>query len=144
MISFASVAVLCDEQLQEGIRPVTEALELKVVSPDGMLVVGEALDAEQLPGTKRVKEETLLGSFSAWPHFERLGGLAAEREREDGAALCNVDVVAEAFVRRAFFIELPGGGIETFAEEGVVFEDEEEGPLPEVGEGDWWRFFDGI
>lgn len=63
-----------------------------------MLIVGEALDAKQLPGAERVKQEALLGSFPAWPHLEGLSGLAAEREREDGATLCNVDVVAETFV----------------------------------------------
>lgn len=100
-----------------------------------MLVVGEALDAEEVPGPECVEEEAFLGALSARSHFERLGWLAFQREGEDGAAFGNVDVVVETFVRRASFVELPGGRVEILGDEGVIFEDEEEGPLAEVRGG---------
>jgi hypothetical protein len=135
LIPLPGITILCNEQLQKRIRPAAEALELKVVAPDRVLIVGEALDAEQLPGRKRVEQEAFLGALPPRPHLERLGGLAAEREGQDGAALGDVDVVVEALVRRALLVQLPGGRVEPRAEEGVVFKDEEEGSLAEVGEG---------
>lgn len=91
-----------------------------------MLVVGKALDTQQLPRAKGVEEESLSGPFPARPHAQRLRGLAAEREGEHGAALGNVDVVAEPLVRGPFVEPLPGGGLEAFCHRGVVLEDEEE------------------
>lgn len=77
LVPFAGVAVLGYEELEERIWAVAESFEvLEVVSPDGVLVVGEALDTEQVPGPECVEQESFFGALSARSHFERLGRFA--------------------------------------------------------------------
>jgi hypothetical protein len=93
-----------------------------------VLVVGEALDVEELPGRKGIIQHTAAGPPSHLG-LDGTGRVAAEGEREHRAAFGNVDVVGRSPVRRAAVKGLPGGGGEAFAHDGVVLEDEEEAML---------------
>lgn len=109
---------------------------LGVVTAHRVLVVGEALDVEELPGGEGVVEHAAAGPP---PDFDldRLGRATAEREGEHGAALGDVDVVGGSAVGRAVVKRLPGGGGQTLADDGVVLEDEEKTPLPD------WIYLEG-
>lgn len=135
LVPLPGVAVLCDEELEERIRPVVEALALEFLGPDGVLIVRKALDAEHMPRRKGIKHKALLRTAASRAHPQRLGGLAPEGQGQHGAALGNVDVVDVRLLGGPLVVALPGGGLEALADDGVVLEDEEEGALAEVGEG---------
>jgi hypothetical protein len=93
-----------------------------------VLVVREALDVEELPRGKRVVEHP---SSDLAPHLnlDGAGWITSERECEYRAALGEVDVVGRSAVGRAVVVCLPGSWGQAFADDGVIFEDEEEAAL---------------
>ena len=103
----------------------------EIVTPHGMLVVGKALDVQEVPRSKGIIEGSLLQRHPASLDLDVFDFVAAEGEGEHGTALGNVDVVGGPFVRGSMVVSLPRGRREIVPYHGVIFEDEEEASLPE-------------
>ena len=78
LIPLAGIAVFRSEKIQERIRSIVEALLLELLPAHRVLVVREALDTEEVPRAKRVKEEPLPCALSPRPDPQRLCRIALE------------------------------------------------------------------
>ena len=74
-----------------------------------------------------------MGALLALPHAQRLDRLATQRQGQHRTTLGDVDVVVGPLARRPLVVALPGGWLQVLGDDGVVLEDEEEGPLAERG-----------
>ena len=127
-VSLNGVPVLDTQGIKKRKGPIAEAL-LGVIAAQRVLV-GEALDVEQLPGGKGVVEHPVPRPPPDLD-LDGAGWVAAEGEGQHGAALGDIDVVVRSAVERAVGVGLPGGGGQAITDDGVVLEDEEEAPLPD-------------
>lgn len=78
-VPLCSISILGNQEIEKGMGSVDKGLAEEVIASDGVLVVGEALDAEQLPGAKGVEDEAFLGPLAPRPHAERLCRVSAQR-----------------------------------------------------------------
>lgn len=126
------ITILHDESVEKGQRATAKS-GLGVFASHDMNIIGEALNIEELPWRKRVVNLALLGLALSLFALKRADGIAGKRQRQNGTAFANVNMICGSLVCWSMVIVLPWGRCEIFADDGVVLEHEEAASLSYLG-----------